>query len=104
MVKSLLTKNRISRIFIAGVSPLSLTDIGSGFNIARNISFDGDVAGLCGLTRADVEAALTKICASDREVKKHISTMTKHFNGYHFSDEQKVEPRSTPRLAFRIYR
>jgi Predicted AAA-ATPase len=40
MFKSLLSKNRISRVFIAGISPLSLTDIGSGFNVARNISFD----------------------------------------------------------------
>lgn len=61
--------------------------------MSRGIShLIGDVAGLCGLTRADVEAALKKICTSDREIKKHISTMTKQFNGYHFSDEQKVEP------------
>jgi len=86
-VKSLLG-NGIQRCFITGISPLSLTDIGSGFNVARNISFDKDVAGLCGLTRSDVEAALKTVCGLNSEsYEKHLSIMTEWYNGFHFCDE-----------------
>lgn len=48
----------IRKCFITGISPLSLVDNTSGFNIAVNVSFEKEVAGLCGLTRADIAAAL----------------------------------------------
>jgi len=92
-VKSLLGPTAgIARAFITGISPLSLTDIGSGFNVARNLSLDQDVSGLCGLTRTDVEAALKKICGSDiNAYNHHLAVMTKLYNGYHFCDEKTVE-------------
>jgi len=58
MVKLLLADG-IERAFVTGISPLSLTGVGS---VARNLSLDEDVAGLCGLTRADIEDTLQKIC------------------------------------------
>jgi hypothetical protein len=91
-VKSHLGTNEIRKCFVTGISPLSLTDVGSGFNVATNLSFDPDLAGLCGLTRTDIEAALKQICGSDLEAKdKHLSLMTQYFNGYHFCRERKVE-------------
>ena len=92
-VKSLLAlPEGIQRAFITGISPLSLTDLGSGFNVARNLSFDDDVSGLCGLTSTDLDAALKVVCGSDIEAyHKHISVMTENFNGYHFCDQKKVE-------------
>jgi len=90
-VKSLLSKG-IERTFITGISPLSLSGVGSGFNVGRNISFDEDVAGLCGLTHAEIQAALGTVCGQDSEAyKEHLSAMTAYFNGYHFCDEKKVE-------------
>ena len=92
-VKSLVGPTKgILRTFITGISPLSLTNIGSGFNILRNISFEKEVAGLCGLTRVDLEAALMKVCGSDaKNYENHLLTMTKYFNGYHFCDQDTVE-------------
>ena len=88
MVKSL--QRSIRRMFITGISPLSLTDIGSGFNVAANISFDERAAGLCGLARTDIEAAL-KICCTNEDYQRHLSTMTKYLNGFHFCDQKKAE-------------
>jgi hypothetical protein len=92
-VKSLVgTTKGISRTFISGILPLSLAGIVSGFNIARNISSDKEVAGLCGLTRTDIEAALKEVCSSDTNAyEKHLSIMTIYFNGYHFCDQETVE-------------
>ena len=90
-MKSLLDTG-ISRVFITGISPLSLTDVGRGFNVAKNLSFQREMAGLCGLTRTDIEASLREICGSDHEAcQKHLSTMTKCLDGYHFCDKEKVE-------------
>src|SRR2546429_8013854 len=86
MVKLLCTQG-IRKVFIAGISPLSLSGIGSAFNVARNLSFHQDLAGLCGLTSSDLEAALKEIGEDD----KHLSEMTKCFNGYHFCKNKTVE-------------
>ncbi|KAG0128344.1 hypothetical protein HOY82DRAFT_611952 [Tuber indicum] len=48
----------IQRCFITGISSLSMADSTSGFNIAENMSFKKDLAGLCSLHHADVEGAL----------------------------------------------
>ena len=85
-VKLLFTEG-IEKIFITGISPLSLSGLGSAFNIARNLSFHQDLAGLCGLTSSDLEAALKAIGKDD----KHLSEMTKCFNGFHFCRDERVE-------------
>jgi len=82
-VKSLLIKHGIQRSFITGISPLSLTDIVSGFNVAKNISFNEKVSGLCGLTRSDVEAALKKVCGPE-DYKEHLRSMVEYCNGFYF--------------------
>jgi hypothetical protein len=94
-VKSLCSE-KIERIFITGVLPLSLSGIGSGFNIARNLSFHPHLAGLCGLTSSDLKKVLEEIRKDDKDDKndkgdKHLSKMTKSFNGYHFCGHEKVE-------------
>jgi len=86
-IKSLGAEGIIRRIFITGISPLSLSSLGSAFNVARNLSFHQDLAGLCGLTSSDLEAALKEIGEDD----KHLSEMTKYFNGYHFCRNKTVE-------------
>jgi len=79
-----------SRVFITGISPLSLAEIGNGFNVAINLSFDEDVAGLCGLADTDIEAAL-KVCGFTSDYQHHLSRMKEFYHGYHFCDHKKVQ-------------
>src|SRR6267378_5733820 len=79
MVKVLYTEG-IEKVFITGISPLSLTDIGSGFNVGRNLSYNKDVAAVCGLRRVDMEAALRELCDSDDDYERHLADMTKFLN------------------------
>lgn len=88
-VKSLCSEG-IQRVFITGISPLSLSSVSSGFNVARNLSFHPHLAGLCGLTSSDLEKVLKEICKDDKH-DEHLSEMTKSFNGYHFCKNKKVE-------------
>jgi hypothetical protein len=91
-VKSLCSQ-KIKRVFITGISPLSLSRVSSGFNVARNLSFHPRLAGLCGLTSSDLKKVLEEICKNDKDDKgdKHLSKMIKCFNGYHFCMNKKVE-------------
>jgi hypothetical protein len=82
----------IRKAFITGIAPLSLAGAGSGFNVAKNLSSSANAAGLCGLTRADIEAALEKVCGSDIDAyKTHLQDMTMHLNGYHFCNHKTLE-------------
>ena len=78
---------RIEKCFITGVSPLSMADHTSGFNIATNVSFKRELSGLCGLSHEDVRAALQLpgLCGSDvSQVQEHFDIMEHYFDGYHF--------------------
>ncbi|MBP5638174.1 MAG: AAA family ATPase [Victivallales bacterium] len=44
----------IQRIFLTGISPMTLDDVTSGFNIAENISQRSNLATLCGFTHIDI--------------------------------------------------
>ena len=90
-IKSLCTDSFIKRTFITGISPLSLSTLGSAFNVARNLSFDRDLAGLCGLTYSDLEDALKRIPEEAKAKTGFLSEMTKFFNGYHFCKDETVE-------------
>ena len=48
----------ISRIFITGVSPVTMDDVTSGFNIAANISMNPAFSSLAGFTQDDLKAML----------------------------------------------
>jgi hypothetical protein len=89
-IKSLGAEGIIRRTFITGISPLSLSGLGSAFNAARNLSFDRDLAGLCGLTNSDLRDTLERICKGP-EANSCLSEMTECFNGYHFCQEEAVE-------------
>ena len=91
-VKSRLSSG-IRRTFITGISPLTFSSIRSAFNVTEDLSFDRDVAGLCGLTSLDIQASLKMICGSDlKGYQDHLSSMTEYYNGYHFCRESNVVP------------
>ena len=81
----------ITKVFITGITPLLLSDMYSGFNIAQNISFYPNFATICGLTTDDVVALLKLLYKEDEEmVKEHLAKLQYYTNGYHFSNTKSV--------------
>ncbi|MGE5342425.1 MAG: AAA family ATPase, partial [Candidatus Omnitrophota bacterium] len=78
----------ISRLFMTGVSPITLDEVASGFNIAANISLDSDINDILGLTFEEVEAMVDyyrqtgKIRHSTPEL---MALMSQWYNHYRFS-------------------
>ncbi|MDM8538904.1 AAA family ATPase [Desulfobacterales bacterium HSG17] len=95
-VKSAAGEGTIERIFITGVSPVVMSDITSGFNIAEDIFLDPYFNDLCGFTEAEVENILkdeAEECGFDKkEAQKALSLMRTYYNGYTFTpgSEQKI--------------
>ncbi|KAG0058715.1 hypothetical protein BGZ90_004807 [Linnemannia elongata] len=83
-VKSELGYRKIAKCYITGVSPQSLTDNASGFNVTRYVSWKPELAGFCGLTEPDIAAALALVSESAAEAQKHLKIMRDHYKGYNF--------------------
>lgn len=79
----------LARIFITGVSPVTMDDVTSGFNIGNNISNDLSFNTLLGFTQKDVEEILDYyISADELKINKSeaLTVMQTWYNHYMFSN------------------
>lgn len=99
-VKSLSVGSSVARTFITGVSPVVLSDITSGYNIAENIYLNPQFNTLCGFTESEVRDALAKVVhAAHQEQTDHaLDMMRTWYNGYRFAADA-VERVYNPTLA-----
>ncbi|MGD9730882.1 MAG: AAA family ATPase [Desulfamplus sp.] len=90
-VKALTTSTMFDRVFITGVSQVVMSDITSGYNVAKNIYFEPEFNSLCGFTQQEVEAVVINIAEScgfeekESKVKEAVDLMKTYYNGYRFS-------------------
>jgi len=88
-VKSASAGRGLDRVFITGISPVVLSDITSGYNIAENIYLRPEFNDLCGFWELEIADTLTQIareCDLPQEKATEALTMMRTFyNGYSFS-------------------
>ncbi|MFO1420958.1 MAG: AAA family ATPase [Candidatus Competibacteraceae bacterium] len=82
----------IDRVFLTGVSPVVLSDITSGYNVAEDVSADPDYHDLCGFTGEELREALQQVAVAralepDR-VAEALALMRDFYNGYRFTLER----------------
>jgi len=78
----------ISRLFMTGVSPITLDDVTSGFNIATNISLHSDINEIMGFTRTEVETMIEYYRQSGKirhSTPQLLEIMNQWYNHYRFS-------------------
>ncbi|MCP4107949.1 MAG: AAA family ATPase [Desulfobacteraceae bacterium] len=87
-VKSATKGLGLDRAFITGVSPVVLSDITSGHNIAENISLFSVFSDLCGFRETDISDALDRVIKDCRipedKTKEALHMMRAFYNGYGF--------------------
>ncbi len=102
-VKAAMAGRGIDRLFITGVSPMVMSDVTSGMNIARNVYLKPALADLCGFTGREVDELLDaalrergdgELSASDAKLM-----MREWYNGYRFA-LRVPEKVYNPTLAF----
>ncbi|MCP5499493.1 MAG: AAA family ATPase [Leptospiraceae bacterium] len=80
----------IDRTFVTGVTPITLTDLSSAYNIATHITFKEEFNSLMGFTEEEVEAMLERaleeigLIAKKEEI---LSQMRYYYDGYIFHEE-----------------
>ena len=84
------TYSSIERVFVTGVSPVTLDDLTSGFNIGTNYSLDYDFHEMVGFTEQEVRAMLTYYSQHHEfhhTVDELIEIMKPCYDNYCFSEE-----------------
>jgi hypothetical protein len=102
VVKAASAGGGLDRVFLTGISPVILTDITSGYNVARNIYLRREFHDLCGFTETEIATVLTQLgedCQWPAEkVTEALATMRQFYNGYRFSEDGQA-PVYNPTMA-----
>ncbi len=102
VVKSASAGRGLDRVFLTGISPVILTDLTSGYNVAENIYLEREFQALCGFTESELACVLTQLgeeCQwSAEKVTEALDIMRQFYNGYRFS-ESSQESIYNPTLA-----
>ncbi len=94
LVKGLMAGAGLERLFITGVSPMVMSDVTSGMNIARDVFLKPALAGLCGFTEQEVDALVDTVLREqdgEGEIKTELSAaeiklmVREWYNGYRFA-------------------
>jgi hypothetical protein len=80
------TGGGLARLFITGVSPLTMDDVTSGFNIGTHISLDPRLNGLLGFNHAEMDALFR---AFGQDFAAHRAIIDDWYNHYHFHEERR---------------
>ena len=85
-------KGEFDRIFMTGVSPVTMDDLTSGFNIAANLTLDEDFNAALGFTEAEVLAMYRDFKGTGRFTKGDPAGIVKSikpwYDGYCFSEKK----------------
>ncbi|MCO6487262.1 MAG: AAA family ATPase [Phaeodactylibacter sp.] len=77
----------IDRLFITGVSPLTLDSLTSGFNISANISLREEFNALMGFKQHEVREVLRGIGVPQEREEEVLALMKEWYDGYLFAKE-----------------
>ena len=84
------TKSALKRVFVTGVSPVTMDDLTSGFNIGTNYSLSPEFNELMGFTETDVRAMLdyyATTCEFHHTTDQLIEVMKPWYDNYCFAEE-----------------
>ena len=84
------TNKSIERLFITGVSPVTMDDLTSGFNIGSNYSLQPQFNEMTGFTEEEVRQMLTYYASVEpynHTVEELLATMKPYYDNYCFAEE-----------------
>ncbi len=108
VIKGSASEGAIARVFITGVSPLVLSDVTSGYNVATSIYLDEDFNGLCGITEPElaglVDAVIQACGLPTTQATEVLDTLRQFYNGYRFCSDINLPTVYNPTLCFYFLR
>lgn len=87
VIKTATWNNTVHRIFITGVSPITIDSMTSGFNIATNLSLDVNFQLMMGFEEQEVKGILQKIGTKKENLPIVLEDLQTWYDGYLFSED-----------------
>ncbi|MDX2283066.1 MAG: AAA family ATPase [Bacteroidia bacterium] len=87
IVKQFTGLGTVDRIFMTGVSPVTLDSLTSGFNIGANLTMDPGLHGLMGFSAEETETLLLAAGIGPEQIEAVMTDVRRWYNGYAFSAE-----------------
>ena len=89
-VKAAAMGQGLDRVFITGVSPVAMSDITSGYNVAKNIYLKPQFNALCGFTGNEISEVLQTLATGQTawSVQEALGLMRTFYNGYRFCEQE----------------
>jgi hypothetical protein len=88
-VKTAATGNGLERTFVTGVSPVVLSDMSSGYNVAEHIYLEPEFNDLCGFQEQEIQDMLKRIVKEcdlpNSKAQEALALMKTFYDGYCFS-------------------
>lgn len=107
-IKGCVSEGKIGRVFITGVSPVVMSDMTSGYNVATSIYLDNEFNSLCGLTSSELQGVVETVIAECQQpvatAETTLETMRVFYNGYRFCYDTTQERVYNPTLCFYFLR
>ena len=102
-VKAGTESGNLQRLFITGVSPVTMDDVTSGFNIGTNISFRAKYSDMMGFTEAEVRFLVEMYRERgvlNEETDAAMAVMREWYNGYRFAKGAKENVYNTDMVLY----
>ena len=93
----------IERLFITGVSPVTMDDVTSGFNIGKNVSLRPDFNEMVGFTEAEVRRLVETYRdhgVLDQDVDTAMGIMGQWYEGYRFATTAETDVYNTDMVLY----
>ena len=93
----------LERLFITGVSPVTLDDVTSGFNIGTNLSLEPAFNEMLGFTEAEVRSLVERYRrhgAFSQDVDTALGIMRAWYDGYRFAEEAETAVYNTDMVLY----
>ena len=93
----------LERMFITGVSPITMDDVTSGFNIGKNISLRPEFNDMLGFTEEEVRNLLEMYRdygVFNQDVEAALAVMREWYNGYRFAEDAEGDLYNTDMILY----
>ena len=97
------TGGGLERLFITGVSPVTMDDVTSGFNIGTNVSLESEFNEILGFTTTEVRRLLEtyrSVGVFDQDVDAALALMGEWYDGYRFAKGAETDLYNTDMVLY----
>ena len=92
-----------TRLFLTGVSPITMDDVTSGYNIGLNVSLDSDFNRMLGFTEEDITTMIEYYRSQDMikdSTPYLLETLTRWYGNYLFSENENTRLYNTDMVLY----